>query len=471
MLATLGGVPCIISRIINRLRYLMPRIVHRLKTNPLSRKTIYPLLRIIGLWLPLTILGGTVGNALGITTLLNSGVTAQETPISSPATSNQSSRSLFSGGSVLTTIRMAWQPGLTVLHQAVTIDQRGQPLTFRVMGILVDPQNSQIQLKPLLANENQVTGAAPLHVMAAKSGAVAAINAGFFNRQRQMPVGAIRRDGQWQGGVVLQRGAVAWRNPQTDSQSVVLGNSPQFFFDRLKSTETLRGAGQTWQLMPSNSGYVQPGIARYTPAWGGNYLSITENELIFTVQEHGTNHQNDQIVSSTKTTKVNERPIPIPQNGYLLVARSFNGIQQKQLIATLSPETMVSVALSLTPTEFNAYPNIIGAGPLLLKNGAVVLNAKAESFTAGFDRQGADRSVIAKLQDGQILLAVVQDMPDGIAPDLHQTAAVLQQLGAVDALNLDGGSSTSLYAQGNILNRSLGSVAPVHSAIGVWILP
>ncbi len=168
---------------------------------------------------------------------------------------------------------------------------------------------------------------------------------------------------------------------------------------------------------------------------------------------------------------MNERPIPIPSDGYLLIARSFNATTQKQLIATLAAGTMVAKGLSLTPPEFNGYPQIIGAGPLLLKNSVVVLDTKIENFTAGFDRQGADRSVIAKLKDGQILLAVVQDMSDGVAPDLHQTAAVLGQLGAVDALNLDGGSSTSLYAQGSILNRSLANIAPVHSAIGIWILP
>ncbi len=471
MLSTLGGISRIISAITTRLRYLMPRIIHRLKTNPLSRKTIYPVLKIIGWCVPLAILGGWLGSSSSITALFNPALTTKDTAVTATAAWHQAKEASWTESLVLPALKMPWQPGLTILHQAVTINQSGQPLTFQVMGILIDPQNTKIRLKPLLANQNQVTGAAPLHVMAAKSGAVAAINAGFFNRQRQMPVGAIRRDGQWQGGVVLQRGAVAWRDPDSSES----GTTPQFFFDRLKATETLTSGGNSWQLMPSNSGYVQPGLARYTPAWGTNYLSITENELIFTVKEQKTDAQTDQsvgqIVTYTKTTKVNERPIPIPSDGYLLIARSFNATTQKQLIATLAAGTMVAKGLSLTPPEFNGYPQIIGAGPLLLKNSVVVLDTKIENFTAGFDRQGADRSVIAKLKDGQILLAVVQDMSDGVAPDLHQTAAVLGQLGAVDALNLDGGSSTSLYAQGSILNRSLANIAPVHSAIGIWILP
>lgn len=467
MLDTLGEISCIISRIINRLRCLMPRMLQRLKTYFLSCKTIYPLVKVISVCLPLTILGGLISNSLGMSGLFNSGATAKNLAGSATETLHQSGVSSLPADFVLPPLKMPWQPGLTILHQTVTIDQQGQPVSFRVIGVLVDPQNSHIRLKPLLANDHQVTGAAPLHVMAEKSGAVAAINAGFFNRQRQMPVGAIRRDGQWQGGVVLHRGAVAWRDAQPSEPE----NSPQFFFDRLKASETLSGAGQVWQLMPSNSGYVQPGIARYSPAWGANYLPITENELIFTVKGNSSDELSDQIVEATKMTKVNERPIPIPSDGYLLIARSFNALQQRDLMAILSPETLVSVALKVTPSAFNQYPHIIGAGPLLLKNSQVVLNAKVESFTAGFDRQGADRSVIAKLSDGQILLAVVQDMPDSIAPDLHQTAAVLQQLGAVDALNLDGGSSTSLYAQGSILNRSLANVAPVHSAIGIWVVP
>ena len=114
----------------------------------------------------------------------------------------------------------------------------------------------------------------------------------------------------------------------------------------------------------------------------------------------------------------------------------------------------------------------IGAGPLLLKNGTLSLDGKLEKFQAGFDTQSAARSAIATTKEkGKILLVTVQAAPEGVAPNLLQTAEVLKKLGAVDALNLDGGSSSTLYLGGNVLNRSVNEIASVHNAIAIFITP
>ena len=50
-------------------------------------------------------------------------------------------------------------------------------------------------------------------------------------------------------------------------------------------------------------------------------------------------------------------------------------------------------------------------------------------------------------------------------------AQLLQQMGAIDALNLDGGSSTSLYLGGQLVDRASATAARVHNAIGISIEP
>jgi exopolysaccharide biosynthesis protein len=52
---------------------------------------------------------------------------------------------------------------------------------------------------------------------------------------------------------------------------------------------------------------------------------------------------------------------------------------------------------------------------------------------------------------------------------LGEFAQILQQLGAVNALNLDGGSSTSLALGGQLLDRSPVTAARVSNAIGVFV--
>jgi len=48
-------------------------------------------------------------------------------------------------------------------------------------------------------------------------------------------------------------------------------------------------------------------------------------------------------------------------------------------------------------------------------------------------------------------------------------AQILQQLGAINALNLDGGSSTTLYLGGQIIDRPPNSAARIHNGIGIFL--
>ncbi len=97
----------------------------------------------------------------------------------------------------------------------------------------------------------------------------------------------------------------------------------------------------------------------------------------------------------------------------------------------------------------------LGAGPQLLP----IDNSQAEGFTAyqngklvrnaiGGNNANA-RSAIGITQDGTIILAMVeQKNPQDSGMSLEELAVFLKQLGVTKAMNLDGGSSTSLYYRG-----------------------
>ncbi|MEM1426459.1 MAG: phosphodiester glycosidase family protein, partial [Cyanobacteria bacterium P01_H01_bin.130] len=59
----------------------------------------------------------------------------------------------------------------------------------------------------------------------------------------------------------------------------------------------------------------------------------------------------------------------------------------------------------------------------------------------------------------------------GRGPSLVEMANLMQGMGAVNALNLDGGSSTTLYLGGQTLDRPSRTSARVHGVIGVFINP
>lgn len=106
-----------------------------------------------------------------------------------------------------------------------------------------------------------------------------------------------------------------------------------------------------------------------------------------------------------------------------------------------------------------------------MSNGQVVLNAKAEEFRPPFDTQSAPRSGIGQTADGTILLAAVHNRVGGPGPTLKEWALIMQRLGSVNALNLDGGSSTSLYLGGQLLDRHPVTAARVQNGIGVFWQP
>ena len=73
--------------------------------------------------------------------------------------------------------------------------------------------------------------------------------------------------------------------------------------------------------------------------------------------------------------------------------------------------------------------------------------------------------------NGQIKLVTIQDRVGGRGPTLPETAQILQRLGCTEALNLDGGSSSSLYLSGRLINRHPRTAARINNALGVFLTP
>lgn len=356
-------------------------------------------------------------------------------------------------------LTVQWTEGLRRIERVVEIpnkpktDKDPKTLKFAVTALEVDLKSPRLKLRPIWSNPdgspNGIAGLMTVPKMAEQAQAVGAINAGFFNRIRKLPVGAVKQGNRWISGTALVRGAIAW-NEQGET-----------LIDRLNFSEEISTATQEKIVLTNlNSGYVQKGIARYTPNWGSMYSPITENELLIVVR-------GDRVVSHYQSNAVGVGQIAIPSDGYILVAR-----QSPEAAKKLPVGMVVRGRQSFIPDKFASFPNLIGAGPLLLKNGNLSLDGKAEQFQAGFDTQAADRSAIATTKEkGKLILATVHAAPQGVRPNLLQTAEVLKKLGAIDALNLDGGSSSTLFLGGNVLNTDVSEIAPVNNAIAIFITP
>ncbi len=338
---------------------------------------------------------------------------------------------------------ITWAPGLRWRQKIVNLGTE----RFPVVWLEINPKTLGLTLKPILTNPNAIAGTAPLIQTAQRYLAAAAINAGYFNRNNLLPLGAIRRDSQWLSGPILNRGAIAWND------------SGQFYLGRLTLEETLNTANNLRLPIPFlNSAYTQNGIARYTPPWGTSYTPLTDKEIILVVQKN-------QITNQVSGGKAGQTSIPIPKDGYLLTLRGNTSSTATQLPIG----TVISITSVISPTDFSRYPYIVAAGPLLVKNRQVVLDGKAEKFSASFMAEKAIRSGVCTNTTGHLMIAAVHNRAGGPGPTLAEHAQLMQLLGCVDALNLDGGSSTSLYLGGQLLDRSASTAARVHNGIGIFL--
>lgn len=334
-----------------------------------------------------------------------------------------------------------WAPGLRWVTTYVTAGAT----PFPVHQLRVTLGKPSLALAPIWPGRERVPGIAPLATTAKSWGAAAAINGGFFNRNNQLPLGAIRQDGRWISGPILNRGAIAWHP------------AGRFLIDRLALSEGLTTVrNDTFAIGQLNSGYVQAGMGRYTTAWGRAYTPVVDNEILVSV------HQG-RVIRQVQAGAAGMGRYPIPGGGYLLALRAYaTGAR------SLPPGTGLTLISQAQPERFEAFPNVMGGGPLLVRQGQTVVNAQAEGFSDAFATQAAPRSVAGVTADNTLLLVAIHRSPGGRGPTLREAAEIMVQLGAQEALNLDGGNSASLYLGGSLINRHGSTVGRVHSGLGVF---
>ena len=290
----------------------------------------------------------------------------------------------------------------------------------------------------LLVKAEQQQGLRFLPQLSQPAGALVAVNGGFFNRINQLPLGAVRHQGVWLSGPILNRGVIAW------------GSSGDLQFGRLRLNQTLQvNNGRRWSLMALNSGYVQKGLSLYTPAWGPRYRALSGEEEALLIR--------GGRVEATVDKNSLQRGIAIPKDAELVVARGRTPLPAR-------PGDRIQVTeRSLSPLA--QQPNVLGGGPLLMQNGNVVLNGRQEGFSPGFMSLAAPRTVVAQGPSGQWLMTLRGAA--GSDPTLVETALAAQQLGLRDALNMDGGSSTTLVVAGRTVMNGRSSTPRVHNGLGL----
>lgn len=308
---------------------------------------------------------------------------------------------------------------------------------IRLNAVRLDPRNTTLELRPL-TRSGGMEGLSSLQQLAAREDALVAINGGFFNRVKKLPLGALRVEGRWLSGPILSRGVVAW-SP---------GTMPRF--GRLSLDEAISDpGGNSRPITLINSGYLQRGLSRYTADWGPSYRALSGDERALVIR-------NGRVVRLWNSAELNQG-VPLRSGEILVVARGGAELPWEE------GSTLTITARNSDPLA--DAPFVIGGGPLLLQNGRIVLNGSLENFSGSFLEQGAPRTVIAG--DGTQLWLITLEGIGNAGPSLGETASLLRRLGLTEALNLDGGSSTGLVLGGVMTVKGRGVAGAVHHGLGL----
>jgi len=159
-----------------------------------------------------------------------------------------------------------------------------------------------------------------------------------------------------------------------------------------------------------------------------------------------------------------EKPLLLPQQNEIIQDKWVLSVGNKFSALTENIKTgeLLFLRVSINPVNVEIF-NAVSGGPRILRHGRVSVELKEEGQRSGFDTELHPRTAAGYTQNGQYLFLVVVDgrQPGvSIGTDLYNLARLMMGLGCYEALNLDGGGSSTLVVGNKIVNRPSEIIGP-----------
>jgi hypothetical protein len=337
-------------------------------------------------------------------------------------------------------------PGVTLYHLS-DASLLNPPAPVSIWLLRLDPRAAD--LRAALSND-AIVDTEIVPDIAARHGAVAAINAGFFLLPSGDPSGIYKLGGQLVSDTRRPRGAVGIGRDASGSR---------LLFGRVSATMQLRvprraRSDAVLEIAGIDTTRLRGRLMLFTPAYH---------------QHTGTPATGLEWVVQGKPLRVTSGPLtagrtPIPRDGYVL---SFGGTRAPPTLQALRAGSRVELETNYTAIDGseNDWKNadaIVGGAGLLLRDGQVVSDWKTEQLAQAFVATRHPRTLVGTHADGSVWLVTVDGRQSKLSAgmSLIELRALAHRLGLRNALNLDGGGSTTMWVAGKIVNSPSDAAGP-----------
>ena len=305
-----------------------------------------------------------------------------------------------------------------VKHIKLTKYYSGRPVRINLVEVDLKVA-SNIQVQPLLSNSQELQSRRTISNIAKDKNLIAAVNGTYFKPQTGVPLGTLMIDGKVYTGPVYDRVAMGIFDDGFDVARIQLNAS-------------IEGSGVKVKVDNINQPrMLSTYVLVYTPEWGKYSPYAPKYGMSLRVAEG-------------KITKASANPLDIPENGYVISG-------PKKLLQPLLKDKNVKLDIKTVP-EWKNVRHIISGGPYLVKDSEVFVDMTAQKLGAIGGRN--PRTAIGYTSDHNLIL-MVADGREGssIGMTLMELANFMKSIGCIGAINLDGGGSTVMYVNGQVVNK------------------
>lgn len=338
------------------------------------------------------------------------------------------------------TTRVTVAPGVEMTQIVIAATETGGPELIHVLS--VKPSQRGVRIEASLGGgtvEEPGGGMEAVNRQVLRTGALAGINADFFPYTGD-PLGIEIHGGELVSEPVSERGAFGI----TRRGKVIIGR-PTF------KAEVKAEDGAVVVLNGVNRKPTDGELVLFAPIYGDK--TPNKAATLAVLEASKTSSRAGATLKAKVLTLTDETgAVAVPAKG-LVLSGTGAAAEWLKAHAVAGKELQIRTEVMEEGKDWTSVQEAVGGGPVLLLNGKEDIQVAREHMALSFSTARHPRSALAVKGDGTVLILAVdgrQALSRGMS--LPELAATLKDLGAVDAVNLDGGGSTCLSVRGLVIN-------------------